>query len=96
MRSLYLCVCASVYVYVCLIDQYSLQASQGNILGAAHVYSAPEKRLLSALVTLHVLIHTWIQFRIDIETDTHAHMHKEPLLNSHTHTRAYALPQVAQ
>lgn len=82
-----MCVCArtSACVYVCLIDQCSLRASQGNILGGAHVYSAPEKRLLSALVTLHVLIHTRIQFCID----THGRMHKEPLLNSHTHTRVH-------
>lgn len=35
-------VCVRAYVCVCLIDQCSLQDSQGNILGAAHVYSAPE------------------------------------------------------
>lgn len=57
--------------------------------GAAHVYSAREKRLLSALVTLHVLIHTWIPIHIDIDTDTQAHTrtHKEPLLNSYSHMR---------
>lgn len=80
------CACVLLCIYACLIDQCSLQASQGNILGAAHVYSAPEKRLLSALVTLHVLIHTWIQFRIGADRHTCTHAHKEPLLNSHTHT----------
>ena len=43
----------------CLIDRW-LQASQGDTMGAAHVYLASEKRLLSASVTLHVRIHTWI------------------------------------
>lgn len=76
-----ICICAR------LIDQCSLQASQSNISGAAHVYSAPEKRLLSAPVTLHVLIHTWIQFRIGADRHTCTHAHKEPLLNSHTYTR---------
>lgn len=84
-----LCICA------CLIDRCSLQASQSNISGAAHVYSAPEKRLLSAPVTLHVLIHTWIQFRTGADRHTCTHAHKEPLLNSRTHTHAYALPRVA-
>lgn len=61
---------AEVFVCVlCLIDR-SLQASQGDTRGAAHVYLAYEKRLLSASVTLHVRIHTWIP----ICTDTHAHV----------------------
>lgn len=72
---------------LCLIDR-SLRASQGDIMGAAHVYLASEKRLLSASVTLHVRIHTWIP----ICTDTHAHTHKEALLNSRTPTPSLARP----
>lgn len=72
---------------LCLIDR-SLRASQGDIMGASHVYLASEKRLLSASVTLHVRIHTWIP----ICTDTHAHTHKEALLNSRTPTPSPARP----
>lgn len=81
------CICA------CLIDPCSLQASQSNISGAAHVYSAPEKRLLSAPVTLHVLIHTWIQFRKGADSHTCTHTHKESLLNSHTPTPSLEWPR---
>lgn len=72
---------------LCLIDR-CLQASQGNITGAAHVYLASGKRLLSASVTLHVLTHTWIL----ICTETHARTHKKALLNSHAPTPPHCQP----
>lgn len=85
---LYLRLCASMYVVACLIDQCSLRASQGDILGAARVYLAPEKRLLSALVTLHVLIHTRIQFCAERckHTCIHAQRASFELIHTHSHT----------
>lgn len=78
--------CSSVCLcmHVCLIDQCSLPAGQSNILGAGHVYSAPEWRLLSAPVTLHVLIHMHLD--TVSHRHTHARAHKEPLSNSLLHT----------
>lgn len=55
----------------CLIGR-PLHAGQGDITGAAHVYLASEKRLLSASVTLHVRIHTWIPICTDTHTLTRA------------------------
>lgn len=58
-------------MFVCVLccGVVCLQASQGDITGDARVYLDSEKRSLSASVTLHVRIHTWIP----ICTDTHVH-----------------------
>lgn len=74
----------------CVLIDPRLQASRGDITGAARVYLASEKRSLSAPVTLHVLIHTGIP----ICTDTHVHAQRGSfeLAGAHAHARHLPLP----